>query len=136
MFSGAATRQETFLSEASSYLSLCVDNDFWGLLPAEGKSERIAAISLEEQALDSFSNLLFSIVRFWHSTHTWPEKITIVSQGFKKNRFLGCHVKAIRWPIERIAFTGATPWSVDAVRWDEERVDEIKKAEYRNVSKS
>jgi len=57
-----------------------------------------------------------------------------VSQGFKKDRFLKCHVIAIRWPIEKVVFTGATPWSMDSVGWDEENIDKVLKAEYQNVS--
>jgi len=57
-----------------------------------------------------------------------------VSQGFKNDRFLKCHVKAIRWPIDKVVFTGATPWSVDKAGWNEQRIAGVLKAEYQNVS--
>jgi hypothetical protein len=109
VFSGAATRPETQKSEAQSYLDLCVDNDFWSLLPSvkEGEREEMEGrILLEEKALDSFGNLVHGVVRFWKEVGAWPESITVVSHGFKRERFLGLHVKALRWPGERVGFLG------------------------------
>ncbi|KAH8602250.1 hypothetical protein B0O99DRAFT_606098 [Bisporella sp. PMI_857] len=108
IFSGAATRPESKLSEAKSYLELCILNKFWSPEPSTTFESRIL---VEEQALDSYSNLLFSIIAFWRRTQVWPAKITIVSQGFKRSRFLDLHTPALRWPSipETIAFTGASP---------------------------
>ncbi|KAG9243262.1 DUF218 domain-containing protein [Calycina marina] len=128
VFSGGPTRREVPLSEAASYLALCCDNDFWKMLPEERKD----SILLEEHALDSFSNLVLGVVRYWKEVGTWPERITIISQGFKQSRFLELHVKAMRWPISRVVFTGATPWSVGKWEGDKKRVDEIVMSEYLN----
>jgi hypothetical protein len=56
-----------------------MDNDFWSLLgEIEKKDEFInERIVLEHQALDLFSNLVFSTILFWKKTHCWPEKITV-----------------------------------------------------------
>ena len=64
---------------------------------------------LEEQALDSYGNLLFGILRFWKEVGRWPEKVTIVSHGFKRGRFLDLHVPATRWPEGRVEFLGIDP---------------------------
>lgn len=46
-------------SESQSYLDLCIDNDFWGLLPDLKDRKRIV---LEEKALDSFGNLVHGLL--------------------------------------------------------------------------
>jgi hypothetical protein len=103
IFSGSKTRPEIDRSEAQSYLDLCVSNDFWGLITGEDVKGRIL---VEEQALDSFANVLFSILRFWRETGRFPEKVTIVSHAFKKDRFVELHIPAIRFPRERVVFLG------------------------------
>lgn len=57
-------------------------------------------VTTEEYALDSFDNLIYSIYRFKQMNYTWPQEITIVGFGFKKNRFLELHAKAIDFPKE------------------------------------
>ena len=89
VLSGSRTRKETERSEAGSYLALAEENDFWGILDGEQR-ERVL---LDEQALDSFANLVFGTVRFWKSVGRWPERITIVSHAFKRERFLGVHIR-------------------------------------------
>lgn len=88
VFSGGFTDPNIRLSEAGSYLRLCEGNDFWGKRnegEGEGLRERII---LEENALDSLQNLLFSILEFWKKEGRWPERITIISMGFKEKRFM------------------------------------------------
>jgi hypothetical protein len=133
IFSGSKTRKETTKSEARSYLDLSLQNDFWGLLDdcprkEEAISERIV---LEEQALDSFGNLVFSVVMFWKRTGLWPDKITIVSHEFKKERFLGLHVAAMRWPRGKVEFLGIDPayMKEGAEEWDAHRADEVRTGE-------
>jgi hypothetical protein len=41
---------------------------------------------MEEYALDSYENLLFSIARFREVTGRWPEKITVIGYGMKQAR--------------------------------------------------
>ena len=64
---------------------------------------------LEEQALDSFANLFFSLLMFWRETGQWPEKVTIISDEFKEDRFMELHVPAIRFPRRRVVFLGVDP---------------------------
>jgi hypothetical protein len=106
IFSGSKTRPEVEKSEARSYLDLCVDNDFWGLVKEE---ERRGRIVLEQQALDSFANVLFSLLVFWRQTGTWPQKLTIVSHAFKEARFMELHIPALRFPLRKVEFVGIDP---------------------------
>lgn len=66
---------------------------------------------LEEQALDSYYNILFSILQFWRATgcRTWPERITIVSHAFKRTRIVDGHCAAIGFPVDRVRFIGINP---------------------------
>ncbi|AMD19044.1 HBR143Cp [Eremothecium sinecaudum] len=66
-------------------------------------------ISTEVFALDSFDNLLYSIGRFHELTSYYPVGITIVGFGFKKERFLNYHAKAIDFPSERIKYISKEP---------------------------
>lgn len=129
IFSGGPTNAVTRQSEAGSYLSLCTANNFWNLLP----NPHHFRILLEPNALDSFSNLLFSTILFWRTTNTWPEKITIVSQGFKRARFLESHVPAMRWAGERVVFTGKSPWDVGICEVSGEEKEGVLRGEYENV---
>ena len=60
IFSGGPTRKETHLSEARSYYNLAVANSFFGC----DKDLASRRIMLEERALDSYYNILFSIMEF------------------------------------------------------------------------
>lgn len=100
------TRRETQISEACSYASLAAANSYFEILP-EGSAE--SRIAREERALDSYSNLLFSILHFWSLHGTWPAKLTIVSHAFKRERLVDCHCQAIRFPLHRINFVGIDP---------------------------
>ncbi|KAI0595473.1 FolC bifunctional protein [Biscogniauxia sp. FL1348] len=106
MFSGGPTRKETRLSEARSYANLAEANSYFGVLPASEAQERIYC---EEQALDSYANVLFSIIQFWQHHDSWPQRITIVSHAFKRERLVDCHCRAIRYPIEKVDFIGIDP---------------------------
>ena len=60
----------------------------------------------ENYALDSYQNLLFSISRFHEYTGRFPENITIIGYGFKRDRFVDLHRAAIRWPLDRFQYIG------------------------------
>jgi hypothetical protein len=126
IFSGSKTRPEIEKSEAQSYLDLCVCNDFWNIVKKEDVEGRIL---LEEQALDSFANVMFSILMFWKHTGHFPEKITIVSHGFKEERFMGLHVPAIRFPSERVVVLGIDPeyMTEGSEGYDEARAEEVRR---------
>ncbi|ERS99387.1 uncharacterized protein SPSK_04457 [Sporothrix schenckii 1099-18] len=148
-FSGGPTRKETPLSEARSYANLAAANDYFGLLPDAGDAQQqkqegahpLSPIPLhrrilvEEQALDSYYNILFSLVAFWRHVHelaastaaassplpassAWPARLTIVSHAFKLSRLVDCHCgpDAIGFlPIEtRVAFIGINPPNLPA----------------------
>jgi hypothetical protein len=66
-------------------------------------------ILLEEQATDSFQNLLFSILEFRKATGNYPKQIRVITHAFKAKRFLELHAPAIRWPKERIQCQGIDP---------------------------
>ena len=69
-------------------------------------------IVLEERALDSYHNVLFSLTLFWGRFGTWPRRVTIVSHAFKKERIMG-HCAAIGFPLERVAYIGIDPPGLD-----------------------
>ncbi len=75
-------------------------------------------IVVESRALDSYQNVLFSILAFRAlalkgtvppphslpqelSSSYYPTRITIVSHAFKRARFLELHLPALRWPIQK-----------------------------------
>lgn len=143
-FSGGPTRKETPLSEARSYANLAAANNYFGLLKEEKDTSTTQnthplspiplhrRIIVEEQALDSYYNILFSLIAFWRhvnelaaSTSTslpfssgWPVRLTIVSHAFKKSRLIGdhCGPGAIAFlPLEsRVNFIGINPPNIPA----------------------
>lgn len=128
VFSGSSTRAETGKSEARSYFDLCLDNDFWGLDEDGNLRERVL---LEEQALDSFGNLIYSIILFWKKIGHWPEMMTIVSHAFKEARFMELHVPAMKWPREKVRFVGVDPGYMVkmSAEYDAVRAEEVMKGE-------
>ncbi|KAH6713147.1 hypothetical protein BKA61DRAFT_736204 [Leptodontidium sp. MPI-SDFR-AT-0119] len=88
-------------------------------------------IHLEEQALDSFSNLLFSLLLFHKRTRTWPAKISVISHAFKEPRFMDLHVPTLRFPSHRVHFVGIDPDYMDpgCVAFDEVRAESVRKGE-------
>ncbi|KAI1205163.1 FolC bifunctional protein [Annulohypoxylon truncatum] len=106
MFSGGPTRKETRLSEAQSYADLASANLYFGIL---SEAEAAGRISCEERALDSYYNVLFSLIKFWEDHGRWPEKLTLVSHAFKRERLVDCHCGAIGFPLDRVDFVGVDP---------------------------
>ncbi len=95
------------MSEARSYANLAAANSFFGIIPEASSSDRIAC---EERALDSYGNVLFSLVQFWRDYgNAWPGRITIVSHAFKRERLVDCHCGAIGFPLSRVGFVGIDP---------------------------
>ena len=80
----------------------------------------------EPRSLDSFQNLLFSLLRFHTFTGSaWPAHVTLVSHAFKRARFEELHRPALQWPGRRWTF-----WGRDPPR-DVSDPDELKRAEER-----
>src|SRR5437762_1472400 len=73
------TRMEDRLCEAQSYANLAASYGYFSLLP---DSPRTAdRILIEDRALDSFHNVIFSLALFWRREGAWPERVTIVSHA-------------------------------------------------------
>ncbi|KAI0394296.1 FolC bifunctional protein [Xylariaceae sp. FL0594] len=104
--SGGPTRKETRLSEAQSYANVAAANSYFDIVSEDVASRRTFN---EEKALDSYSNVLFSIVQFWSIYGVWPRKLTIVSHAFKRERLVDGHCNAIGFPLDRVHFIGADP---------------------------
>jgi len=120
------TRSETRISEADSYVRLARVHDYWGLLPYSSLQERII---VERRSLDSFHNLLFSLTKFYEVTRSWPERVTIISNEFKRARFLDLHCTALGWSADKITFVGIDP---EYMAWDPDRAVSVKDGERRN----
>lgn len=100
VFSGGQTRYEAGpKSEAQSYWMVADHFNWWW------RADVRLRATTEEFARDSFENLLFSICRFYECCATYPQKVTVVSWGFKKERF-ELHRKAIHFPKSRFIFKG------------------------------
>ncbi|CAK7263008.1 hypothetical protein SEPCBS57363_000349 [Sporothrix epigloea] len=129
-FSGGPTLSETPLSEARSYANLAAANDYFGLLTHEMTTTITAAVAgaaahplhdrilVEEQALDSYYNILFSLVAFWRRVGAWPARVTIVSHAFKRSRLVDDHCGSGAIAIlpldQRVSFIGINPPNLPA----------------------
>ena len=87
-------------SEGESYLRFARAT---GLLPS---ADLFTRVTIEDAALDSFQNVLFSIARFRELTGVYPKRITVVGHDFKRRRFEGLHRLALRWPKLRFTYEG------------------------------
>lgn len=63
-------------------------------------------MTTEDDALDSYQNLLFSIARFHEYTGRYPVRITVVGYEMKRRRFNELHRAGIRWPEGRFHYIG------------------------------
>lgn len=86
---------------------------------------------IEEQALDSMANILYSIILFWRMTGSWPEKVSVVSHEFKRARFLELHFPALRFPREKVQFVGIDPEYMvhENEAYDEARTQDVRVGE-------
>jgi hypothetical protein len=57
--------------------------------------------AVETQAMDSYQNLLFSVIKFRHPTGSYSTKITVITQAFKECRFLELPGPAIKYCTSR-----------------------------------
>lgn len=141
------TRLETKISEAQSYANLAVCNQHWNLLPdsippttistptptaaaAAAKNPRAEnefKILIEDRALDSYHNVLFSLTLFYSKFGTWPARMTLVSHDFKRQRLVDGHCTAIGFPLNRVSFVGIDPPGMaNAGAGDGEKKDAIR----------
>ncbi|KAF2706238.1 hypothetical protein K504DRAFT_335349, partial [Pleomassaria siparia CBS 279.74] len=122
VFSGGVTKPElTPLSEARSYYHAALGNALSQGFYNGGHPRELydsGRVLLEEDATDSFQNLLFSILLFRRTTGFYPKQIRIITHAFKSKRFLDLHAPAIRWPRDRIRVHGIDP-IMSAAEYDE-----------------
>jgi len=104
LFSGGQTRLAAGpRSEASSYWEAADASGWFGFPHVRARAH------LEEQARDSFENLLFSLCRFHELVDAYPWRVTVVSFNFKRRRFEELHRGALRFPSWRFDFVGIDP---------------------------
>ncbi|KAL2825011.1 hypothetical protein BDW59DRAFT_179990 [Aspergillus cavernicola] len=112
VFSGGATkRPRTELTEGESYLNLARDNNYFSQtgLPTNINATRITA---ETRATDSYQNILFSLLHFRLNTGVYPGRVSVVTHGFKRRRFLECHFPALGFGLDgedRMSIVGINP---------------------------
>ncbi|KAL9629181.1 MAG: hypothetical protein Q9204_005418, partial [Flavoplaca sp. TL-2023a] len=68
-----------------------------------------SSIIHEPHSIDSYQNLLFSLLLFRSLTTSYPVHITIISHDFKRARFLDLHARAMRWPVAKMSYIGLDP---------------------------
>ncbi|GHJ84673.1 hypothetical protein NliqN6_1075 [Naganishia liquefaciens] len=101
VFSGGQTRPDAPpTTEAQSYLRLALDS---GLLPPPPEFIRATT---EDFALDSYTNVLFSLARFKEVTGRWPSRMTVVGFEMKRPRFERLHRAAIKFPEDKFTYIG------------------------------
>lgn len=109
----AATRKETHLSEAQSYHNLAVANAYFQLLPPSSPPSHPQEILIEDRALDSYHNVLFSLTLFWATFRAWPATLTIISHAFKEPRIARGHCAALGFPLDRVRYPALMDGVVD-----------------------
>ncbi|KAJ4371231.1 hypothetical protein N0V83_004448 [Neocucurbitaria cava] len=113
ILSGGTTQlSHTPLSEARSYYHAALAEELADGHLHGDRAHRMFSkgyVLLEEQATDSFQNLLFSIILFRKTTGRYPKDIRIITHAFKAKRFLELHAQTIRWPKDRVQVQGIDP---------------------------
>ncbi|KAF4784998.1 DUF218 domain-containing protein [Colletotrichum scovillei] len=122
VFSGGPTRKETPLSEAESYANLAAANAYFGILsppsssspicpsPSSSSSRPITSfIHTDTLALDSYHNILHSLLLFRRLYGTYPRTLTVVSHAFKRPRIVDGHCAAIGFPLDQVRYVGIDP---------------------------
>ncbi len=71
--------------------NLAKDNEFFGYASRIDTSRMTA----ETHAADSYQNVLFSILHFQLHTGVYPQRVTVVTHEFKRERFMECHFPAV-----------------------------------------
>ncbi|KAL8713760.1 MAG: hypothetical protein Q9220_002286 [cf. Caloplaca sp. 1 TL-2023] len=105
MVSGPTKPHITARSEGESYLALARANTYFSLPPPSPTHN----ITHDPHSTESYQNLLFSLLVFRRHTSRYPTHITLISHLFKKRRYKDLHLRAIRWPPERVTYVGINP---------------------------
>ena len=106
-------------SEALSYWEVAESEGWFGHPWARARAY------LEEQARDSFENVLVSICRFKELSD--PTQTTVVSVDFKRRRFQNLHRKALRFPDTGLllCFSRARPGAATPTDKAQRRIDHL-----------
>jgi dihydrofolate synthase len=112
MLSSGPTRKEVELSEAQSYCNVARCNKFFDIISDD--AETVDRILIENRALDSYHNVLFSLTLFKRACNAWPQLLTIISHNFKRTRLVDGHCAAIGFPLDRVRFIGIDPFGMIA----------------------
>jgi hypothetical protein len=92
IFSGGHTNVSfPNISEAEGYYRIANH-----VLPRLDQKIESDTIALEDNATDTFQNILFSILKFYNLKQQYPDKIIVVTHEFKRERVL-LHRAAIGW---------------------------------------
>jgi hypothetical protein len=102
------TKGTSITSEAESYFRLATASKLFQPYASPG-TPLFTRATTEEDSLDSYQNLLFSIARFHQYTGRYPNNITVVGYGMKQRRFVELHRMAIRWPVDKFHYIGIDP---------------------------
>lgn len=105
VFSGGHTSTASGVwSEGRTYQSVAAARSWW-CADANVRQDIVGRTVIEDFARDSFENLLYSICRFHQVVRTYPRHVSVVSWGFKRERF-EYHRAVLRLPAARFRFVG------------------------------
>jgi len=113
VFSGGETRKDVGpTSEAASYYYFAAEKHWLTADLLEGNR-----VFLEEYALDSYENVLYSICRFREIQGYYPSQVFIVGFDFKSRRFEQLHRKAIGFSSDRFHYVKVRPTPRKGFDW-------------------
>ncbi|KFY19462.1 hypothetical protein V493_07953, partial [Pseudogymnoascus sp. VKM F-4281 (FW-2241)] len=96
MFSGGPWLGKKNISAAKSYLDYAKASNFGGCLRDEKYVDYPSFLFLEERAMDSLQNIMFSLIEFNRKYKNFPEEMTVISYEIKRTRFETLHFKTAK----------------------------------------
>lgn len=125
--SSGQTRAHAETTEAMSYARLARAGNIYaqfkeGNGTSTSKTPEFARVTTEDYALDSYQNLLFSIIRFKEFTGHYPSKITVVGFGMKARRYTDVHRASLRWPSSAFHYEGIDNEDTAGADYNGERI--------------
>lgn len=96
------------LLSAQSYFQLAQAHGFWGF-----ENDVLPRTTTEEFALDSYQNCAYGIARFAECTGKLPTRVSIVSWGFKKDRFRLHMESTLGWRTPWTFVPAGTPSNIE-----------------------
>jgi len=125
IFSGGETRKDVGpMSEAASYYYFAVEKHWLTADLLDGNR-----VFLEEFALDSYENVLYSICRFREIKGYYPSRVFIVGFDFKSRRFEQLHRMAIGFSPERFHYVKVRPPSSSQQQQQQHGFDRVRSME-------